>query len=450
MDPPARMSFLDDLRSRQKAFSLNRESEAIIRGLRSVVERDGPSVLRAYYATWRDLPGFDSFAERYAETYVAFQSRYYGEMFDGNMDDAYVGRLKETIGREMRDGYGPRIRLASAVALSAHLFDHIGAHHVFSGRKVAQKCAAVMRYVAVDALNAMAIEQAELKRSLEERREKVDNALASFTATSGSVSTAMISTSEAVETTAAETLSASEHARREVDRADNASRESADRVSATATATETLSRSIGAIGEQVQKSLGVTQRASADVAEMARTMRELAGAVERVGSVVGLISEIAAQTNLLALNATIEAARAGESGRGFAVVASEVKSLAAQTSRATDDIANQIHAIQAATQASVSQIATIVDSIDQVSGIASVIAEAVDEQSVATTAIATGAQDAARMAATVGEAANSVRVAMGALEKSGGAMRERSNQLAQQSNAFGSELDLLVSRLRSA
>ena len=62
-------------------------------------------------------------------------------------------------------------------------------------------------------------------------------------------------------------------------------------------------------------------------------MRSLSEAVSRIGSVAGLIADIAAQTNLLALNATIEAARAGEAGKGFAVVASEVKSLATQPRR---------------------------------------------------------------------------------------------------------------------
>ena len=65
-------------------------------------------------------------------------------------------------------------------------------------------------------------------------------------------------------------------------------------------------------------------------------------AADSIGDVIKLINTIAGQTNLLALNATIEAARAGESGRGFAVVAQEVKMLAAQTTKATGDIGEQI------------------------------------------------------------------------------------------------------------
>ena len=121
----------------------------------------------------------------------------------------------------------------------------------------------------------------------------------------------------------------------------------------------------------------------------------LASAAERIGDVLRLIGAIASQTNLLALNATIEAARAGEAGRGFAVVASEVKGLASQTAKATEEIAGQVAAIQSATGDCVTAIGGISDTIREISGIATTIAAAVEEQDSATREIARSVQQAA-------------------------------------------------------
>jgi methyl-accepting chemotaxis protein len=130
-------------------------------------------------------------------------------------------------------------------------------------------------------------------------------------------------------------------------------------------------------------------------ADTTSKVRGLSAASEKIGAVIDLIRTIAAQTNLLALNATIEAARAGEAGKGFAVVASEVKNLAAQTAKATQEIAQQVsdiqdvmaHAVQA-----IGQIESTINEIDQISGS---ISSAVAQQGGATQEISANVQSAA-------------------------------------------------------
>ena len=83
------------------------------------------------------------------------------------------------------------------------------------------------------------------------------------------------------------------------------------------------------------------QQAREDEARVNKVVQE----ARSLGSLTGLIKDIAAQTNLLALNAAIEAARAGESGRGFAVVADEVRKLSAETEKAVSAINQGIQGV---------------------------------------------------------------------------------------------------------
>ena len=81
------------------------------------------------------------------------------------------------------------------------------------------------------------------------------------------------------------------------------------------------------------------------VETLGQHVTSFSAAMEQVRRSAQDIDNIAETTNILALNATIEAMRAGDAGRTFAVVASEVKSLASDTRKATEEIAQTIDAL---------------------------------------------------------------------------------------------------------
>ena len=160
-------------------------------------------------------------------------------------------------------------------------------------------------------------------------------------------------------------------------------------------ATNELSISLDHVAAEVVRASTIAHEAHAAAQKTDVIVKSLAHSAETIGSVVEMIQTIASQTNLLALNATIEAARAGETGRGFAVVATEVKQLSARTAKATDEIAAQVPAMQAATREAVAAIESIVAFASQVNGIAGAVAASIDEQRAATQEIARSADQAA-------------------------------------------------------
>lgn len=229
-----------------------------------------------------------------------------------------------------------------------------------------------------------------------------------------------------------------------------ASGQTSANVQTVAAATEELSASIGEIGQQVTQSTRVAEKAVAEAESTSSEVKGLAEAAQKIGKVVELIREIASQTNLLALNATIEAARAGEAGKGFAVVASEVKTLANQTAKATEEIAAQITNIQQATGGTVTAIGSIRGTIDEINRIATAIASAIEEQSVATKEIAKNVHQAAQGTQDVSTNITGVTHAAAAVGNASNEVQAAASELSKQSEVLRNEAEMFLKDIQAA
>jgi methyl-accepting chemotaxis protein len=168
-----------------------------------------------------------------------------------------------------------------------------------------------------------------------------------------------------------------------------------------------------------------------------------AAAMDQVRRSAEDIDQIAETTNILALNATIEAMRAGEAGRTFAVVASEVKSLASDTRKATEEIAQTIDALgqeastvierieagseaSSAAQGSVARIESTISSVGE-------LVEEVDKQNDV-------------IARSTGTISNHVDAVQGVLESFDRAARQNEGQL-QGAHRRMEELEMTASEM---
>ena len=236
----------------------------------------------------------------------------------------------------------------------------------------------------------LSADQTQSTREKERRSESVAGSIAAFQTSVGQALANLRGTADRLELSATKLNDAADVVTSESRTAEGRVNAASQNVTSAASSVEELAASISEIASQAGKSTDVASRAVTEARRTAQTMTELGDAATRIGEVIGLIQAIAGQTNLLALNATIEAARAGEAGRGFAVVASEVKSLAAQTARATAEIAEQVGAIQAAAVDSAQAIEQVNSIITDMSAIASTVSATVEEQNAAVSSIAEG------------------------------------------------------------
>jgi methyl-accepting chemotaxis protein len=214
-----------------------------------------------------------------------------------------------------------------------------------------------------------------------------------------------------------------------------------------ASTTAALEAALGSVGADARSSGQMGAQTEEVTARADRLIADLVQAAERIGSVTRLSGEIAEHTNLLALNATIEAARAGAAGRGFAVVASEVKSLAGQTARATEDVAEHVRKIQVASQSSAEALSIVVASMRHQRAISDRIEDAVLDQGHRTGAIRDETSAAVAAASETSRTMRDIQAQLETVERTlvetrgfAEAVTLRSQRLVEELRAFSNDM----------
>ncbi|MGB5949208.1 MAG: methyl-accepting chemotaxis protein [Parvibaculum sp.] len=310
---------------------------------------------------------------------------------------------------------------------------------------------------AVEIFRANAIERQHLERQQEiERAEKekraaaIETMIADFDASMKEMLESVSTAASEMEQTSVAMTQTAEVTNERASMVASASEQTTANIQTVASATEEMAISIEEIRRQTAKSNEIGAQANSTAAETNAKVEALTTAARQIGEIVTLIQQIAGQTNLLALNATIEAARAGEAGRGFAVVATEVKALATQTAKATEEIAQQIGAIQGSTGETVAAIQQISHIIAQINEIGRSISESVDQQNMTTREIS---RNVSEVADGSREVANNILDVTGAANESAGAaslVRRAATELSAQAAKLSAEVDRFLTEVRAA
>jgi methyl-accepting chemotaxis protein len=440
----------NDRTVRLRFMRIDADTGVLLREFWRILEPAMPALLEEFYAHVAREPRLAALLGDNVARLKNVQTQHWRRLFAGTFDEEYMRSIR-TIGMvHNRIGLEPRWYIGGYNVILGRIVELAARNFRRKTDRLSRLLHAVVAAVMLDMDLAISVYQDAMIEDRMRRQTVVDEAIHQFDRQINGVLDAVGEAAKGMSRSADTLTGAATQASSQSTAVAGASEQASANVQTVASAAEELSASIAEISRQVAESTRITGNAVVQAGRTDATVKSLADRAKSIGDVVRLISDVAGQTNLLALNATIEAARAGEAGKGFAVVAAEVKNLANQTARATEDIGQQIAAIQSVTKDAVAAIQEIAGTISSVSTVTTAIAAAVEEQGAATKEIARNVQQASLGTTEVSSNIVQVNHAVGEISGTAARVQSAASALSHQSSAIRTQVEDFFAKIRAA
>jgi methyl-accepting chemotaxis protein len=218
-----------------------------------------------------------------------------------------------------------------------------------------------------------------------------------------------------------------------------------------------IAENAGSVARVAEETLGAARSGQGAIQEFLQAMKlirsgnvavvesinKLSKRVERIGTVVEVIDEIADRSDLLALNAALEGSRAGEAGRGFSIVAAEMRRLSENVLESTKEIKNLISEIRESTHSAADAGVAAQKATEQGEKLGAVAAAAVD-------GILSGVQETSDAARVINLATQQQRTATEQVVASMSEIEDvtrQTTQASRQATSAAADLAQLANRL---